>query len=331
MEPLQNFCHNLHQRSRPRRSTAGPRMWTEDDILDGQPVQAFVVIFQTLGCFWANHSGCSMCGYFRDSNQNTTDDDLRQQLTVALDRYDGQLMVKIFTSGSFFDTQEISATMQQTILNAFFSRAQQVSVETRPEFIGHIPELHIPTEKRLEIAMGLESSNDRVLEHAITKGFTYTQWRVGAELVAEAGHLLKVYLLIKPPFMTEDEAIKDAIFSARQVADIANTISFNPVAIHGYTLVDYLWHRGLYRPPWLWSVIEVLTRSANQVENIIKCDVVAGGTKRGAHNCENCDAVTLDAIQAFSLNGDATILDALQCDCQEEWMDALELEGFLQG
>ena len=331
MEPLQNFCHNLHQCSRLRHSTAGPRMWTEDDVLDGQPVQAFVVIFQTSGCFWANHSGCSMCGYFRDSNPNTTDDDLRQQLTVALNRYDGQLMVKIFTSGSFFDTQEISPVMQQAILNAFFSRAQQISVETRPEFIGHIHELRIPPEKQLEIAMGLESSNDRVLEHSITKGFTYTQWRVGAEWVAEAGHLLKVYLLIKPPFLTEAEAIKDAIFSAHQVADIANTISFNPVAIHGYTLVDYLWHRGLYRPPWLWSVIEVLTSSADQVESIIKCDVVAGGTRRGAHNCGNCNGVTLDAIHSFSLDGDPVIFDDLQCNCREEWMDALELDGFLQG
>lgn len=331
MEPLQDFCHNLHQHARPRRSTGGPRMWIEDDVLDGQSVQAFVVIFRTYGCFWANRSGCSMCGYFQDSRPNTTDDDLRQQLTVALDRYDGQLMVKIFTSGSFFDTQEISATMQQEILDAFFPRAQQVSVETRPEFIGHMHELHIPANKRLEIAMGLESSNDRVLEHAITKGFTYSQWRAGAERVIETGHLLKVYLLIKPPFMTEDEAIKDAIFSARQVDDIAHTISFNPVAIHGYTLVDYLWHRGLYRPPWLWSVIEVLTCSADQVKSIIKCDVVAGGTQRGAHNCGSCDAVTLDAIQAYSLSGDAALLGTLRCDCREKWIDTLELDGFLQG
>jgi radical SAM enzyme (TIGR01210 family) len=306
-------------------------MWSEEDTLHHQPTPAFVVIFRTGGCFWANRSGCSMCGYFRDSNPAISEQDIRQQLTGALSRYENQSLVKIFTSGSFLDTREVPAPVQQDILDAFFTQAQQISIETRPEFIDRVHDLHVPSGKRLEIAMGLESANDRVLEYAIAKGFTYEQWRSGAEQVIEAGHRLKVYLLIKPPFLNESEAIVDACESARQVGDIAHTISFNPVAIHGYTLVDFLWHRGLYRPPWLWSVIQVLTRSANQLSCGIKCDVVAGGKQRGAHNCGACDAEILDAIHQYSLDGKFAIFDNLDCGCQEEWLDTLELEGFLQG
>jgi radical SAM enzyme (TIGR01210 family) len=306
-------------------------MWTEDDMLDHQPVSAFVVILRTRGCFWANHSGCSMCGYFRDSNPAISEKDIQHQLAESLKGYGGQPIVKVFTSGSFFDTQEIPAVMQQDILDAFFSLAAQVSVETRPEFIARVRDIDVPVGKRLEIAMGLESANDCVLEYSIAKGFTYNQWRVAAEQVADAGHRLKVYILIKPPFLKEKEAIFDALTSANKVDDIANTISYNPVAVHGYTLVDFLWRRGLYRSPWLWSVVEVLTRSAEQMDSDIKCDVVAGGKPRGAHNCGTCDNVILDAIRSFSLYKNPTIFDDINCDCQEEWLDTLELEDFLQG
>ena len=95
-------------------------------------------------------------------------------------------------------------SVQQEILDTFFTRARQVSVETRPEFLGHMNDLDIPSGKRLEIAMGLESANDRVLEYAIAKGFTFARWRSGSEQVADSCHRLKVYLLIKPPFLKEN-------------------------------------------------------------------------------------------------------------------------------
>jgi radical SAM enzyme (TIGR01210 family) len=331
MEPLQNFCRHLHRRARPHRRTDQPRTWSENETMDNKPMPAFVVILRTRGCFWANRSGCSMCGYFRDSSPSISEKDIRRQLAKVLNSYDGQPIVKIFTSGSFFDTQEIPTMVQQEILDTFYTQARQVTVETRPEFLRCMNDLDIPSGKQLEIAMGLESANDRVLKYAIAKGFTYAQWRSGAEQVIDAGHRLKVYILIKPPFLKESEAITDALESARQVDDIAHTISFNPVAIHGYTLVDYLWHRGLYRPPWLWSVVQVLVHSAKEINSAIKCDVVAGGKQRGAHNCGICDAVLLDAIRQFSLDKNHHIFNNLNCGCREEWLDMLELDGFLQG
>ncbi|MDD5778128.1 MAG: archaeosine biosynthesis radical SAM protein RaSEA [Candidatus Thermoplasmatota archaeon] len=331
MDPLQEFCRRLHQQATPRRAHARPRMWEERDVLDGEVVEAFVLILRTRGCFWARHSGCSMCGYFRDSHPDMGEAGLRGQLEEALDRYRGQPMVKIFTSGSFLDPREVPADLQQVILDSFFEKARQVSIETRPEFVSRLEEVGVPAARTLEVAMGLESANDRVLEHSIGKGFTYRRWREGAEGVVDAGHPLKVYVLVKPPFLTEAEAIQDALLSAEKVGDIAHTVSFNPVAIHGYTLVDYLWYRGLYRPPWLWSVVEVLRRAPQVFPGSVKCDVVAGGQRRGAHNCGSCDALFLDAIAAATLQGKTGVWVSLHCGCREEWLDALEMEGFLQG
>ena len=54
----------------------------------------------------------------------------------------------------------------------------------------------------------------------------------------------------------------------------------------------------------------------------------AGGKTRGSHNCGKCDNAVLDAINRFSLSGDITVLNDLDCECKNKWRDILELEGF---
>src|SRR6185369_16431131 len=43
------------------------RSWSEEDVLEGKPCRAFVVILKTRGCTWALAGGCTMCGYANDS------------------------------------------------------------------------------------------------------------------------------------------------------------------------------------------------------------------------------------------------------------------------
>jgi len=286
MDKLQAFCRELRK---------------------GKKQSAFVFILKTRGCFWAHHSGCTMCGYFNDSVPDITEKEIVQQFELALQKYQGEKIVKIFTSGSFLDEREVPLKMQIKMLRKFFEKADKVIVESRPEFIENISKIEpIPKNKVLEVAMGLESANDRVLKHSINKG-------------------------VKPPFLTEAEAIKDALLTARKVSDISDTLSFNPVAIHANTLVEYLWSRKLYRPPWLWSVAEILEGAAEIFDGQIKCDVVAGGRRRGAHNCGKCDGTFLKAVERFTLYQDKDAFKKLKCECREEWLDSLEIEGFLKG
>ena len=301
-----------------------PRIWKEKDVLDGKIVDAFVFILRTSGCRWAKQSGCTMCGYFKES-YDAGREEIKKQIAQAIREYNNETIVKIFTSGSFFDEKEIPRDLQSLILKKF-EKAKKIIVESRPEFVNALEELK--TKTRLEIAMGLESANDKVLKYAINKGFTFQQWKKSAERVIELGKELKVYILIKPPFLTEKEAIDDAIYTVEKVKDMANTISFNPVAIHGKTVVEFLWKHGLYRPPWLWSVIEILKESREIYNGLIKCDVVAGGKERGAHNCGKCDKNLLDIIKNFSLMQE---VKETYCYCKEEWRDMLEIEEFFVG
>src|SRR5574340_1570791 len=76
--------------------------WTEKDLLHGKVVDAWVIIFRTRGCYWAQASGCSMCGYVNDVAREVSVADLPHQLDAVLKRHVGQPMVKVYTSGNFF-------------------------------------------------------------------------------------------------------------------------------------------------------------------------------------------------------------------------------------
>ena len=63
---------------------------------------------------------------------------------------------------------------------------------------------------------------------------------------------------------------------------------------------------------------------------LVKSHPTAGGMRRGAHNCGDCDRSFVSAVEDFSLGlGDR--LDELACECGGLWQDSLELEGFTQG
>ena len=333
MNELANFCKSLKKDFTPKYkdATKPVSFWSEKDVLDGKIVDAFVIIFRTKGCSWALKSGCSMCGYFNDSLwDNVTDEDLLKQFDTAMNNYSNQKFVKIFTSGSFLDDAEISEKVRREILNRLIDKAEKVSVESRPEFIiderlSDVKEIF--NSKTFEIGIGLESASDFVRKYCLNKGFLFEDYKKAAKILKKYDFKLKTYVLIKPPFLTEKESIEDAIKTVEKIKNITDSISFNPTNIQKNTLVNYLWQRKQYRPPWLFSIVEILKESKKIASDIlIKCDISGGGSIRGAHNCKNCDKNYLNAITDFSLNQDVKIFQGLDCACKEKWLDLLDIE-----
>jgi len=334
MKELSEFCRNLKKDFTPKtRDPAKPvRCWSEKDVLNNDDVvDAFVIIFRTRGCSWALNSGCSMCGYFNDSMWKTvTDTDLLKQFDTMMESYSDQKFVKIFNSGSFLDDNEVKPGVRNKILHRLFETAEKVSVESRPEYItnSRLSEIKkISKSKIFEIGVGLETANDNIREQAINKGFTFQDYKKATEKLKKQGFKLKTYVLIKPPFLTEKKSIEDAEGTVEKIKTIADTISFNPTNIQRNTLVDYLWYRKQYRPAWLWSVVEILKQSKKTTKDVrIKCDVVGGGSIRGAHNCKACDHKFLDTIADFSLHQDTKVFNKLECECYDKWQDLLDVE-----
>jgi hypothetical protein len=333
MNELANFCRDLKKDFIPKiKDPSKPvKFWSEKDLLDGKIVDAYVIIFRTRGCSWALKSGCSMCGYFNDSMwQDVSSEDLLTQLNVAMKNYSGQEFIKIFTSGSFFDNSEIRSNDRKKIMNILFEKADKISVESRPEYVNNktLQEINsIIGSKKLEIGIGLETSNDYIRKNCLNKGFNFSEYKKAANVMKKYKVALKTYVLIKPPFLTEKESIMDSINTAKDIKNITNSISFNPTNVQRNTFVNYLWNRKKFRPPWLFSIVEILKESKKILKDkIIKCDTVGGGSIRGAHNCKLCDKKFLNSIEEFSLSQNLNVLKNLDCDCKEKWLDIIDIE-----
>ncbi|WP_202318596.1 archaeosine biosynthesis radical SAM protein RaSEA [Archaeoglobus neptunius] len=296
-----------------------PAVWKEKERLNGRIVDGLTVILRTRGCRW---DGCHMCGYTNEAYP-ATEEDLIRQIDFALS--DGAEVVKIFTSGSFFDDAELTEKVRIYLLDKLKEiGVKKLIVESRPEFIDR-DKLETFKDVNLEVGIGLESASDEIRELCINKGFTFEDFREAAEMIKEVGFRVKCYLLLKPPFLSESEAINDALRSIEVVKGLADVISLNLTNVQKGTLVEKLWNARIYRPPWLWSAVEVL-KNVKGIE--IMCDPVAAGKARGPHNCGKCDSTVAGAIRNFSLTQDSGVFENLDCTCREKWKKSLELEDF---
>jgi len=290
--------------------------------IQGEEGKALSIILPTVGCRWRR---CNMCSYFEDSPGDASIDLFKIFVEEFNNAYDDEIKkVKLFTSGSFLDPKEVSPDCAKKIIS-FLSEKEisEVTLESRPEYVEeeYLEELKENNGLQIEVAIGLESSNNKILKHSINKGFTFENFLSASEVLKKLGIINKAYLMIKPPFLTEKEAIHDAINSAKSIENIADVISFNPMTVHKNTLVEYLWNKGEYSPPWGWSIIEILKETANLRPDII-CHPVAFGRSRGPKNCKSCNREIEKRILDFSMNNNVEILE-YDCDCKKEWEEEL--------
>jgi len=335
MKEIEEFCRDIRKNFKPRikNSKEPVKYWSEPDILNNKPSKAFVIIFRTRGCSWHLKSGCSMCGYFNDSLlKNQNQNDIIKQYEKAMERYNGEKIIKIFNSGSFFDNKEINSENRKKIIKDLANKSEKISVESRPEYITNknLKEIYnIVKEKNFEIGIGLETVNDIIRNQSINKGFNFDQYLKAVNIMKKYDFKIKTYLLLKPPFLTEEKSIIDNIESVKKIQNITDMISLNPTNIQSNTFVEYLWKSDRYSPPWLWSILKVLIESKKIIgDKVIKCDVVGGGSFRGPHNCGKCDNDILNNISKFSQIQNIDIFENDKCDCYETWLDQLEIEKF---
>ena len=305
--------------------------WTEPEALDGERVRAFVVILKTRGCYWADVKGCSMCGYSRDTlGRSATTEELSRQLDEAIARYRDEPYVKVYTSGSFLDDREVDPESRRSFVRAFSGRARRILFETLPEFatedrVGPLAEAF---SGELEVALGLESTDPGVLARYVHKSTGPEEYFAAADRMRRLGLPTKAYLLLKPPYLTEAEAIEDAVRSIGEAASRFDTVSVNPVHIQNGTVVEWLYHRGRYRPPWLWSVLEVLRQGADRRGRArLVSFPTAGGLPRGPHNCGECDRRVLATVEEASLAQEFSRLAPEGCSCVDEWSTLRRLEA----
>ncbi len=317
------FMKKRRSRLDPTRPVA---IWRSKDLLEGRPADSLTIILRTRGCRW---NRCTMCGFAAEGAPATAED-LMVQFRVAADRLSPRTrVVKIYTSGSFFDPIEVPAQVREQILDLLSGTGVEKAVlESRPEYITLDVVQDCASRIDVEVAIGLETSNDLVRSHSVRKGFTFDDFKAASEIVHRGGGTVKTYLLLKPPFLSEGLAISDALGSSRAASPYTDLFSLNLCNIQRETVVERMWQQGGYRPPWLWSAVEVL-KNAPSVPII--CDPVAAGTRRGPRNCGRCDRAIAEAIREHALTQDPGVFEHLDCGCKSAWEKVVELEDLAFG
>jgi len=316
----------------PREPT---RVWLDEDNTPDGVYQSLTIILNTGGCRWARAGGCTMCGYVAESvdGGSVAHEDLMAQIQYCLDHEAEEAdekagLIKIYTSGSFLDEREVGAETRRAIASEFADR-DRIVVESLPDFVDRAKVAEfVDAGLETDIAVGLETATDRVRRDCVNKYFDFADFEDAAAQAQAAGGGVKAYLLMKPPFLTESEAIEDMRRSVRKCADVegCHTVSMNPCNVQRYTMVEELFHDQGYRPPWLWSVCEVLESTADE-DVIVVSDPVGHGSDRGPHNCGECDDRAQRAIKDFDLRQDPSVFEQVTCDCEATWDAVVEREA----
>ena len=310
--------------------------WKGQDRFFGEIKSTVTGIFLSGGCSW---NRCRMCGYKNDRDTCGREELIEHMVgqtewmreNFPSDEYE---LAKIFTSGSVFDKNEVPLEVLDAFGNLF--RGKPLIAESRCEYVTEdalarlLKPLDAGQSHPLTVAIGLETTSDAIREKSIDKGNTFADFIKASETAHDAGVSVKAYLMMKPLFLTEREAMEDMAKSIREVSPYADMISMNLCTVQGRTELEHYWQKGAFRSPYLWSAVKVLL----DADVFVSCDPVGGGFKRGPHNGdvqhEGClDKEIVAAINDYSLNADKSVLQAVWdagADCREEWEFVLEHE-----
>jgi radical SAM enzyme (TIGR01210 family) len=207
---------------------------------------------------------------------------------------------------------------------------QRITIESRPEYVSDdaldlLEEISTKYNIEVEIGMGVEVYDDFIRRYCFNKGETFT-WELFKSTVRRIkerrGLRVLSYIILKPPFLTEKEGIEEAVKTIEESFKVGvDAISLEIMSIHEFTLVEYLWLRRLYRPPWLWSALEVVERTYNKGEIRIGGEpkTYYPASRRAAYNDGKCTARVWKAIRQYNETHDINFLKGLACDCKERW------------
>lgn len=327
----------------PKGKNKPVRFWKEDEVIifekACEKLKSLTIVLGTQGCEWAQNDpggGCIFCGYLYD-NPAKTSSLLKQinHLRKALNSKERKELenLKLYTSGSFLDPREIRREKQIRVLERLlelFPNAKILQIEARPEDLLR-SEIYnslskIKNKITVYLNIGLESANEEILK-LINKGLTLNSYQKAVKKAKNNNFKVKTYLLLKPPFLTEKEAIRDTIFSGKKALQAGTTsLSLNPLTVHSGTFVELLWKKGYYRPPWPQSLIHVLQKLLKEktTKQVVFSNPIAMGQTRGIHGMGKNTKTLKNTLEKIVTTQDPNL--TLPKKVLTPWKDYIEKE-----
>ncbi len=203
---------------------------------------------------------CLMCDLWQHTTEQTVPlGAIPAQIAFALERLPPARHIKLYNSGNFFDPKAIPVADHSAIASAC-AGFQTVIVENHPTLTGPrcLPfrDLLAARGIELQIAMGLETIHPEVLPR-LNKQMTVEDFANAARFLTSEGIRTRAFILLRPPFLSEDEGVHWALRSIDFAFEVGvECCSIIPTR-GGNGIMEQLGASSLYAPPVLASLESV--------------------------------------------------------------------------
>jgi len=243
----------------------------EEQSASGEIVSVATIFLTNRECPWH----CLYCDLWKNTLTETNPvGSIPAQIDFALAQPAARdtRQIKLYNSGSFFDPGAIPIEDHPAIAErvAAFDR---VIVECHPALINErAVQFRDLTGTSLEVAIGLETVHPRVLP-MLNKRMSLELFSKAAEFLKQHKIALRVFVLVKPPFLDESEALEWANRSIDFALDCgASVVSLIPVR-PGNGALDALAESGDFSPPALATLERALDYGIQQQRGRVFADL----------------------------------------------------------
>ncbi len=242
---------------RPARTQVDPNrpyaFLVEEECSTEREVVSVATVFLTnRECPWR----CVMCDLWRNTLIEAVPvGAIPHQIDYALAQLPPARQIKLYNSGSFFDSKAIPSE-DYAVIASRVQGFERTIVECHPSLISKTClKFRDMLPHRLEVAMGLETVHLEILDR-LNKRMTLDQFSDAAAFLKKNEIDLRVFILVQPPFMKAEESLHWAQRSLDFAFDCGATAATLIPTRGGNGAMETLARQGEFVPPTLKTVEE---------------------------------------------------------------------------
>jgi radical SAM enzyme (TIGR01210 family) len=241
---------------------------------------------------------CLMCDLWKyTTDERVPDGAIPRQIELALADLPPAPHVKLYNAGNFFDAQAIPPGDHEHIAR-LLAPFRSVVIECHPLLVGtRCLAFRDRLRPALQVAMGLETVHPDVLPR-LNKRMTLDDFERATRFLTANEISVRAFILLRPPFLDEDEGIE----WAKRSLDFAFAIGVECCSIipvrGGNGATERLAERGDFSPPQLESLEEVLEYGLSLRRGRVFADL---WDVDKFYPCKQCGPLRSARLQAMNL------------------------------
>lgn len=252
---------------------------------------------------------CLMCDLWKHTlEESVSIGDIPEQIRWSLEQLSPAREIKLYNSGNFFDPKAIPPEDYPAIAD-LVRGFDNVIVENHPNLANErcleFRDMIAPA--TLEIAVGLETCHPKVLA-SLNKQMTLADFERATSFLQNEEIRTRSFLLLKPPFLNEEEAVEWTLKSL----DFAFDCGVNCCAViptrAGNGIMDKLEAEGHFQPPSGDSLEFVLEEGLKMNRGRVFVDL---WDVESFFSCGTCRSARLERLQQMNLG--QSLLPPVSC------------------